>query len=143
MDRNKTLAIVLSLAVYTLWLFYETSRERPGSEIDATQHGVHSAETQMTQADDAPGEPVRQEPAALAAEPSPSQENLEPMREVAAWEGEFAGETFAARLTNRGAALAAWELTQFWELDEAGKRGAPIQLLSLDAQHPAALEMPF
>ena len=142
-DRNKTLAIVLSLAVYSVWLFYEAGRERPVSEFDASQHAGETAAPEMTQFDDASSNAGRYEPSSIPSAPAPVQESSEPIREVAAWEGDFSGDTFTARLTNRGAALAGWQLMQFWELDEAGDRGAPIELVSLDAQHPAALEMPF
>jgi len=142
-DRNKALAIVLSLAVYSLWLFYEASRERPETDLDATQHPPQATAPEITQKDDARHKaaptraPVPESPKVAHAE-SP-----EPIREISAWEGEFTGQTYAARLTNRGAALSAWQLTEFWELDEAGKRGAPVQLVSVDAEYPATLEMPF
>jgi YidC/Oxa1 family membrane protein insertase len=145
LDRNKTLAVVLCLAVYTLWLFYQMGREPPADYRNAPQQYTDQADAGMTQDYDATGSPLRQERAEspVRLPSSPSQAELRPLPQVAAWEGEFTGQEFAARVTNDGAALTQWMLTGFWELDAAGKKGRQIELVNLDARNPRALEMPF
>ena len=144
MDRNTILAIVLCFGVYSLWLSFQATRELPLTPVNATRQEAPLNDTGMTQYDDAGGDATRQ--SALvppAASARPAQVPVEPVPDVAAWEGVFEGESFLARLTNRGGALTAWTLKGFAELDPSGGKGAQIELVNLDERTPRALEMSF
>jgi len=142
-DRNTLLAIVLCLGVYSLWLSYQTS-QMPAPQNNAVQQNAPADLTQMTQNYDAPTSAPRQDAfVPPEAVPRPSGAAQEAVREISVWEGAFEGEAFTARLTNRGGALVGWTLKDYRELDHAGEKGAPIELITLDERNPRALEMPF
>lgn len=144
MDRNTILAFALSLAVYGLWLFYQTSREVPETDFDAAQHIAEQAPTPgVTQEDDARVIPPRDSGSRQPSERETSPAGREPVSEIALWEGVFEGQEFTARLSNRGATLTQWTLGGFHELDASGQKGDQIELVNVDAANPRALAMPF
>ncbi|MFP6606369.1 MAG: membrane protein insertase YidC [Myxococcota bacterium] len=147
MDRNTILAIVLCFGVYSLWLSYQATRELPLTPINATQQEDPRDDANMTQYDDAGIDATRHEapiPSTVSARHAQVPVAQVPVvPDVAAWEGVFEGETFSARLTNRGGALIAWTLKDFAELDDSGGKGAQVELVSLDERTPRALEMSF
>ena len=104
MDRNTILAIVLCFGVYSLWLSYQATRELPLTPINATQQEDPRDDADMTQFDDAGGNATRQG-APVPSTGSARHAQVPVVPDVAAWEGVFEGETFSARLTNRGGAL--------------------------------------
>ena len=144
MDRNTILAIALSIAVYSLWLGYQASRQPPpplpGS--DAVQQETATAQESGTEGIDARVDDVRQDTSTRVTQ---DREAVPPATqpEIDVWSGRIEGERYVAELTNRGAALTSWTLTEFHELTRAGKVGDPIGLVNLDEENPRALEMPF
>jgi len=141
-DRNTVLAIALSIAVYSLWLFYQTTLHVPVAVDDASRQVEVLAEggsEELAPRIDAGDREVRQE-----AEMAPSEApRAEVPLEVAPWKAVFRGESFEAELTNRGGALSRWTLRHFSQLDRLGKVGAPIELTSHSPEIPGGLLTPF
>ena len=155
MDRNTLLAIVLSIAVYSAWLAYQTShRPEPGPVDDASQQVEESAPGREgageAPANDAGGAGARQsgqavpEPAAKRSEPVAAAERGPVVPEVPeseVWHGTIRGEHYEAALTARGGALTRWTLLDFYELDRRGKKGELIELVNPDPSHPRSLTL--
>jgi len=141
-DRNTILAVVLSIAVYSAWLAYQASRQPPPPLPDAAHQIEQTAEAPGKSTDDAGVNQVRQGGSTRVTEAAAAAAG-EPVEQVAAWRGRIEGEQFVAELSNRGASITRWTLTEFNELDRAGKVGDPIELVSVDERNPRALVMPF
>jgi YidC/Oxa1 family membrane protein insertase len=140
-DRNTLLAIALSMAVYSLWIFYQATQEPPPVSPDAARQVEQPiAEPQRRDslaADDAIGEP-RQIPLAPTPDgPAETAPQVEP------WARVFEGPAFEAELTNRGGAISRWTLRHFSQLDSTGREGAPIELVGHAEEIPGALATPF
>ena len=147
MDRNTILAIALSVAVYSLWLFYQTTLH-PAAVVDDAAQQVETqreiAEEQAPRADDATGRDVRHDLEVPEAESASSGgKTRSGVVEVAPWQGIFQGPLFEAELSNRGATLSRWTLREFSELDRFGKLGSPIELMSHEPDGPGGLVTPF
>jgi YidC/Oxa1 family membrane protein insertase len=147
-DRNTVLAIALSLAVYSLWLAYQTSQAPPAPPIDATQHSEFAATSADNERDDARVTSLRQDSLGSETARRAAAGVDEPVRDpeqpsVAPWQATIEGELYRARLSNRGGSLTGWQLREFVELDGRGARGENIELVNLDAANPSAFETAF
>jgi YidC/Oxa1 family membrane protein insertase len=141
LDRNTVLAVALSIAVYSAWLFYQASLEPVPVPDDASQYIEQVARDDSGQVDDArvidsraptPSYADLREPAPVAPVPS------EPV-----WQGTIQGERWEAELTSRGAALTRWTLLDYGEIAGSSREEDRIQLVNLDASSTRALETRF
>ncbi len=151
MDRNTILAIALSIAVYSVWLGYQSSLQPPpdaapaSSELLAADGGsVDQAEPTgvIDDADDARVMNDADDAAASTETSLPGERPRPAVARVEPWKGVIEGERFVAQLSNRGASLTGWTLRDFQQI-ENGSEAGPIELVNAPAGTPGALTMPF
>lgn len=140
MDRNFFLAFALSFLVLTGWMFLQAERrkemeaqqppalerEAPGAPAAAGEAGEAAARAETAAQGEAGGGPA--EAAEPAAPPPPLVEPEAPEELV-----RIRGERFVAELTNRGAALTHWELTDYEQHTPEGN--TPIVLTTAEPPH--------
>ena len=121
MDRNTVLAFALSMMVFSGWIFWQSVKNplpAPTQE-PVTQERVVPVE----QSPDTPEVSAWSEPPARSAEPEAQKPRQieetpvapvvpsQPTSNTAAWQHTFEMPLYHVRLSNRGAAIQSWSLT--------------------------------
>lgn len=145
MDRNTLLAFVLSMGVFTLWLMWQAQNQPPpGSPpaASATQQRLEPPGVQAPVAEAPVAAPLVSEPIAVADSEGAAKPTLAADPGIEEWTRRFELGEYVVEVTNRGAALTSWTLTdadyEQW-LDDGVR---PMQLLKLGPQM-AVFTTPF
>jgi len=147
LDRNTLLAFVLSMAVFSAWAAWQGSRQPPPpdtqrspqvSELETESGSLEGASAQRSK----PSQSLQGSTSSAPVEPVPPAVRRGPA--IALQETVIETELYRAHLTNRGAALQAWDLLdpRYAEATEEGTL-EPMEQLRLQAPHSRALLTPF
>ena len=145
MDRNLFLAVLLSMGVFTLWASWQASNAPPPAEL-VEQARVEQAAAEASAGDElaqgTPGTavpqgssapPVADVPAAAPAGPRPAA--------APSWTRTFDTGKYHATLSNRGAGLRSWVLSDYTEPGRDAE--SHVELLGLRETNTVALRTPF
>ena len=145
MDRNTLLFIVLSVTVLLGWNLLQANRPPdPRQKVTANEAAVEVADSRS---------PASPPPASLnelpprgesSSDPEPSPERVvasEP--EEPAWSRVFETDLYRATLTNKGAALTSWELSEERYSERTPEGIRPIEILSGSESERLVLRTPF
>ena len=148
MDRNTLLAFVLSMAIFTVWLMYQSGRQEEMG--DASRQGLQSSSEAFDttrQIEAAAGEPElgRQAAGPRDTLPSPAPAPLLSGSQHPLWEGRIEAERYTAELSSLGGGLRGWTLSNYFAVARRGSMGErePIRLINPPASHPVALRTRF
>ena len=153
MDRNTVLAFALSMMVFSGWIFWQSVKNPlpVATEEPVTQESV----APVVQSPDTPEVSAWGEPPARSTQPEaqmPRQIEETPVAPVvpsqptsntAAWQHTFEMPLYHVRLSNRGAAIQSWSLTDPRYLERTAAGVHPIELLTLEPPYDLALRTPF
>lgn len=160
MDRNSVLAVVLSTLVFITWATYQA--QQSAQRVKEAPEVVESVERGGIESSGAPDgsiAPDSESPAPMAEAPptespaaarpgegetaagTPSETPFEDPGDVAEWRRRLELGPYSVEVTNRGATLTSWVLSEFDERTPAGPR--PVEMVSDVAGAPRPLATPF